>query len=100
MSAPISPIRMITVPPAPPVDPAGQSASAGGFHSMLQNMIGGVEQSQTQAQQSVDNFLSGGNEELHSVALATQRASLEFDLFLQVRNKAVAAYQQIMQMQV
>ncbi len=33
-------------------------------------------------------------------SLATQRASLEFDLFVQVRNKAVAAYQQIMQMQV
>jgi flagellar hook-basal body complex protein FliE len=100
MSSPISPIQMINLPAAPQVDAAGSSAAAGGFHSMLEGMIGRVEQSQTQAQQAVDSFLNGGNEELHSVALASQRASLQFDLFLQVRNKAVSAYQEIMRMQV
>jgi flagellar hook-basal body complex protein FliE len=44
--------------------------------------------------------LSGGDEELHSVALAAQRADLQFNLFLQVRNKAVSAYQEVMRMQV
>jgi len=34
------------------------------------------------------------------VALATQRAELAFELFLQVRNKVVSAYQAVMQMQV
>ena len=34
------------------------------------------------------------------VALAAQRASLEFELFLQVRNKVTSAYQEIMRMQV
>ncbi len=67
---------------------------------MLEGIIGGVEKSQAQAHQAVDNFLTGGNQELHSVALATQRSSLEFELFLQVRNKVVAAYQEIMRMQV
>lgn len=67
---------------------------------MLEGMIGEVEQSQTQATQAAQNFLSGGDEELHSVALAAQRADLQFDLFLQVRNKAVSAYQEIMRMQV
>ena len=91
---------MISLPQTPQVDAAGKSAAAGGFHSMLENMIGRVEQSQVQSQQAVDNFLGGGNEELHSVALASQRASLEFELALQVRSKAVAAYQEIMRMQV
>jgi flagellar hook-basal body complex protein FliE len=63
-------------------------------------MIGNVEQSQAQASQAAQNFLSGGDEELHSVALAAQRADLQFNLFLQVRNKAVSAYQEIMRMQV
>ena len=67
---------------------------------MLEGLIGGVEKSQAQAQQAVDSFLTGGNEELHSVALAAQRSSLEFELFMQVRNKVVAAYQEIMKMQV
>lgn len=90
---------MIAVPQAAPVDSSG-AAGAGGFQSLLEGMIGQVEQSQAQATQAAQNFLSGGDEELHSVALAAQRADLQFDLFLQVRNKAVSAYQEIMRMQV
>ncbi len=100
MSLPISPIRTIAVPPAPQLEPAASAAGSGGFHSLLEGMIGGVERSQAQAQQAADSFLNGSNEELHSVALATQRAELQFELLLQVRTKAVQAYQQIMQMQV
>ena len=98
MISPISsfpPIRMPEVSPATPGD-----SSAGGFQSVLEGIIGHVEKSQTQAQQATENFLTGGNEELHSVALAAQRASLEFELFLQVRNKVASAYQEIMRMQV
>src|ERR1700691_3082406 len=100
--SPITPISMITVTQVAPVD-AGTTSAAGGtgaFQSMLEGMIGNVEQSQTQASQAAQNFLSGGDEELHSVALAAQRADLQFNLFLQVRNKAVSAYQEIMRMQV
>jgi flagellar hook-basal body complex protein FliE len=93
----ISPIRPITLPE---VTQAGTSnAQPGGFQAVLQGLIGGVEQSQNQAQQAVNSFLNGGNEELHSVALATQRASLEFEMFMQVRNKVVSAYQEVMRMQ-
>lgn len=91
---------MIAVPQAAPVEASGSTGGTGAFQSMLEGMIGRVEQSQTQATQAAQNFLSGGNEELHSVALAAQRADLQFNLFLQVRNKAVSAYQEIMRMQV
>lgn len=96
----INPISMITVPQAAPVDASSAAAGSGAFQSMLEGMIGRVEQSQAQATQAAQNFLSGGDEELHSVALAAQRADLQFNLFLQVRNKAVSAYQEIMKMQV
>ena len=99
MSA-ITPISMIAVPQAAPVDASSAAGGTGAFQSMLEGMIGNVEQSHTQAQQAAQNFLSGGDEELHSVALAAQRADLQFNLFLQVRNKAVSAYQEIMRMQV
>jgi flagellar hook-basal body complex protein FliE len=99
MSA-INPISMITVPPVAPVDGASAASATGGFQSLLQGMIGQVEQSQSQATQAAQNFLGGGDAELHSVALAAQRADLQFNLFLQVRNKAVSAYQEIMRMQV
>ena len=98
--SPITPVSMIAVPQAAPVAASGAAGGTGAFQSMLEGMIGHVEQSQTQAQQAAQNFLSGGDEELHSVALAAQRADLQFNLFLQVRNKAVSAYQEIMRMQV
>ena len=98
--SPITPVSMIAVPQAAPVEASGSTGGTGAFQSMLEGMIGRVEQSQTQATQAAQNFLSGGNEELHSVALAAQRADLQFNLFLQVRNKAVSAYQEIMRMQV
>ncbi len=100
MSSPITAIPQISMPQAAQVDASGGTGGTGAFQSLLEGMIGRVEQSQTQAQQATQNFLSGGDQELHSVALASQRADLQFNLFLQVRNKAVSAYQEIMRMQV
>jgi len=100
MSSPITPIQMINVPQIAPADAVSGAGGTGAFQSMLEGMIAPVEQSQAQAHQAVQNFLNGGDEELHSVALAAQRADLQFNLFLQVRNKAVSAYQEIMRMQV
>ena len=99
MASPITPVNLVSLPPEP-VTASSNAAGNDAFHSMLEGMVGKMEQSQSRAQQAVESFLNGGNEELHSVALASQRAELEFDLFMQVRNKVVQAYQEIMRMQV
>ena len=86
---------------APPLTPTLPSTSAGtAFQSLFSDAVSKVESFQTNAQNSVNNFLSGEGEELHHVAIAAQQAELSFQLFMQVRNKIVAAYQQVMQMQV
>jgi len=77
--------------------PGGPSAS-GEFRGLLEGAINSVEQKSNLAAQSVERFLSGDGEELHTAMMATQRAGLAFELGLQVRNKVVQAYQQIMQM--
>ena len=60
-----------------------------------------VDGYQQAADTSVNNFLSGEGEELHDVAInGASRLKLSFQLFMQVRNKIVTAYQQVMQMQV
>jgi flagellar hook-basal body complex protein FliE len=69
------------------------------FGSMLESAVQEVNQTQTDASQSIQRFLTGQGEELHNVALATQRAAIAFDLGLQVRNRVVAAYQEIMKIQ-
>jgi flagellar hook-basal body complex protein FliE len=67
---------------------------------MFKTAVNTVENFQAQANQSVENFLAGKNEDVHTAVLATQRADLSFELFMQVRNKVVSAYQEIMRMQV
>jgi len=84
-----------------PIRPAGQSGSgAGAFQDVLTSAIQKVESIGQNASASVERFLAGEGEELHTTVLATQQAELSFDLFLQARNKVVNAYQEIMRMQV
>jgi len=78
----------------------GTAAGAADFQSLLANAIGGVERLRGDAGKTVERFLAGDGEEVHTVALATQRAELAFETFVQVRNKVVSAYQAVMQMQV
>jgi flagellar hook-basal body complex protein FliE len=91
---PISPIR---IPSIPAVSDISRPAGAG-FAGTLKDAVGQVESQQRGAQQSALRFLSGERDDIHAVALDQQKASLTFDLFLQVRNKFVQAYQEVMRM--
>ena len=94
------PITNITPIVLPQLMPATSSVGQPGeFQKVLTSAIGQVESLQNNAADSVQKFLSGENEELHTTILATQKAQLAFDLGLQVRNKVVDAYQEIMKMQ-
>jgi len=55
---------------------------------------------QTTADQRVEAFMARGEGELHQVALAVEEAALALQFALQVRNKAVEAYQELMRMQI
>jgi flagellar hook-basal body complex protein FliE len=79
--------------------PAGTAQGGGGFQDVFARAIQTVESAGQGASASVERFLSGEGEELHTAVLATQKAELSFDLFLQMRNKVVGAYQEIMRMQ-
>ncbi len=97
------PITSIHAPlPIQPIQlNAPAAAAAGGdFKNVLHSAIQQVESSRTKASNAIQSYLSGENQELHSTILATQTADLQFDMFMQVRNKVVGAYQEIMKMQV
>ena len=99
MALSISGIAPVAAPEA--IRPAGQAAGgADAFQDVLSSAIQKVESIGQNASLSVERFLAGESEELHSTILATQQAELSFDLFLQARNKVVSAYQEIMRMQV
>jgi len=69
------------------------------FGEMLKNAIGGVDKLEDQASAAVEGLLGGTGADVHDAMIATQKAEMGFELALAVRNKAVAAYQQVMSMQ-
>ena len=80
-----------------------QSTAPGGvdFAQVLQNSIAQVNQTQQQAEGMAANFAAGdGNANLHEVMIALQKANVSFQEMVQVRNKLVSAYHDVMNMQV
>jgi flagellar hook-basal body complex protein FliE len=98
MSSPIQSIQpgIVTHIELPSITPSAPSSE---FRDLLTSTIATVNQQQNDADKAVSQFLNGDSIELHSVALAGQRADLSMDLFLQVRNKVLSAYQEVMKMQ-
>lgn len=83
--------------------PASQAAAAGGadFAAALKNAIDEVNQAQQSAQQMTQDFAAGNsNVNLQDVMVNLQKANLSFQQMVQVRNKLVTAYHDIMNMQV
>jgi flagellar hook-basal body complex protein FliE len=68
------------------------------FADVFGNAVNQVEGAQQNAKSAAMDLLAGGTGDVHSVALAAQRAELSLELFQQVRNKFVSAYQEIMKM--
>ena len=98
MPAPILPISASALPSS--IRPAGEASPGSGFQNVFASAVGQVESMGQNASASVEKFLSGdGSEDIHTTVLATQRAELAFEMFQQVRNKVVSAYQEIMRMQ-
>ena len=79
-------------------NPAGEKQSAP-FSDLLSDAIGDVSRLEDEAQKSVAGLMTGSGVDVHQAMIATQKASMAFELSLAVRNKAVQAYQQLMGMQ-
>jgi flagellar hook-basal body complex protein FliE len=86
------------IPRRDPLTGPSTSESADMFRSLLEQSVRTVSQNEADAGNAVDKFLSGEEEDTHKMTMAVQRADLSFDLFVQVRNKVVQAYQEVMRM--
>jgi|SRR5271165_2564952 len=79
--------------------PASQPAGPAPFSDLLTDAVGQVNQLQSQANSAITGLMSGTGVDVHQAMIATQKASMAFELTLAVRNKAVQAYQQVVGMQ-
>jgi flagellar hook-basal body complex protein FliE len=78
-----------------PAKPPGAS-----FGEMLKGSLEQVNDLQHQADKAITDLATGGPATLHDTMLALEKADLSFKLMMQVRNKIVEAYQEVVRMQV
>lgn len=69
------------------------------FKTLLANALHKVDAAQKESMLMTQKLIAGEVEDLHQVMIAAQKASITLDLTIQVRNKVVEAYQEIMRMQ-
>ena len=103
MALPIGSITSsITTPlarPTPSATPNATQAASGSFGDSLAKLVNSVETSDQAANTAVQSMLDGTGD-VHDAMIALQRAELTLQLTVQVRNKLVQAYQDIMRMPV
>nr|WP_141431392.1 flagellar hook-basal body complex protein FliE [Bacillus sp. 03113] len=70
------------------------------FASVLNKAIQNVNNTQLQSDKMTEKLALGENVDLHDVMIASQKASITLQASLEVRNKVIEAYQEMMRMQV
>ena len=79
---------------------SGGASAQGGFGSLLEQAIGSVNQSVTNSMQQGLSLASGAAPNIANVMISATQAQLAVDLTVQVRDRVIGAYNQIMSMQV
>jgi flagellar hook-basal body complex protein FliE len=75
-------------------------AEGGSFKEMLKGSIDDVNQLQTEADRSIERLIAGESKSLHETMIAMEKADISFRLMMEVRNKIVEAYNEIMRIPV
>lgn len=70
------------------------------FKVVLENFLREVNNLQKDADESIKKFVSGEKVALHDVMIAVQEAQISFQLMLELRNRLLEAYQEVMRMPV
>lgn len=94
-------LQGITAGPAP-AQPTGSVTSQveTSFGDMLSSMVAQTNQLQQQADQAIEQLHAGDEQSLHDAMISMEKADISLRYMVQVRNKAIDAYQEVMRMQV
>lgn len=76
------------------------NVSGDGFGSLIRDTLDSMNGTQKSAEQEISKAVTGESPDLHKTIISLQSAELKFQFGLQVRNKLIGAYEEIMRMQV
>ncbi len=80
--------------------PRGRESVDGGFADTLAQAIQEVDRAQKEANEQVEAFIAGEQENLHEVMISMNQARLYFQLMTEVRNRLLETYQELMRTQI
>jgi flagellar hook-basal body complex protein FliE len=78
----------------------GLQQAPSGFGQMLDGLVSTVDAKEAQASDITRRVLLGETDQIHQSVIAMQEASVALSLMVEVRNKLVESYQEMMRMQV
>jgi flagellar hook-basal body complex protein FliE len=85
---------------AKPSDSSSTEQATTSFSDTLKTMLDQVNDMQVKGDQATRNLQSGDAKHLHEVMIAVEEADISLRMFVQMRNKALTAYEEIMRMQI
>jgi flagellar hook-basal body complex protein FliE len=98
---PTIPVQELQQVAETPVEtPAATGTSASSFTDLLGKAVQEVNTKQSAASDAINGLLGGQNVSLHQAMISMQEAYVSFQLMVEVRNKLLDSYQELMRMQV
>lgn len=79
--------------------PSTTKAGSASFGNLIQQFVSETNAQQLQADQAVQQLVTGKSDSIHETMLAMAKADLSFRVFVEVQSKVVEAYQDVMRMQ-
>jgi flagellar hook-basal body complex protein FliE len=70
------------------------------FSEVLKESINKVGELEKEATQQTENLVKMEGQDIHNTMIAVEKADMSFQLMMQIRNKIISAYDEIMRMQV
>ncbi|HED00762.1 MAG TPA: flagellar hook-basal body complex protein FliE [Proteobacteria bacterium] len=76
-----------------------KKVSGASFGDQLKKYLSEVNELQQVADKNVEELASGQNANLHETLIAVEKAGISFRMMMQIRNKIISAYEEVMRMQ-
>lgn len=90
----------VPAPPEPAKSDRGGSGAQTPFSTVLKQTLNDINELQTKADRAIEKVEVENSASIHEAMIALEKADISFKAMMQVRNKIIEAYQEVMRMQV
>jgi flagellar hook-basal body complex protein FliE len=99
-SIPLKDLQSVNTDTAAQAVSTTQGGSGASFSNLLGNFVGEVNAQQAAAGDAITGLMSGKNVSLHQTMISMEEANVSFQMMVEVRNKLLDSYQELMRMQI